>query len=80
MNNQEIFDLAKRKKTEEDKVETLSNEENVSNKDALLSVEKLLKYFEQKEDFDEEDFNDLNKIKRKVEKNIENNLTQKTIF
>ena len=80
LNNQEIFDLAKRKKTEEDKVETLANEENVSNKDALLSVEKLFKFYEQKEYFNEEDFNDLNKIKKKVEKIIENNLTQKTIF
>ena len=79
LNNQEIFDLAMRKEVEEDKVEALANEENISNKDALLSVEKLFKYFEQKEDFNEEDFNDLNKIKNKVEKNIENNLTQKTI-
>ena len=46
LNNQEIFDLAKRKKVEEDKVETLANEENVSNKDALLSAGKLFKYFE----------------------------------
>ena len=36
-------------------------------------------YFEQKEDFNEDDFNTLIKIKNKVDKNIENNLTQKTI-
>ena len=29
LNNQEIFDLAKRKKVEEDKVETLANEETI---------------------------------------------------
>ena len=46
-----------RKEVEEDKVEALANEENISNKDALLSVEKLFKYFEQKEDFNEDDFN-----------------------
>jgi len=31
------------------------------------------------EDFNEDDFNALIKIKNKVDKNIENNLTQKTI-
>jgi len=49
------------------------------NKDALVSIDKLFKYFEQKEDFNEDDFNALIKIKNKVDKNIENNLTQKTI-
>jgi uncharacterized protein YjgD (DUF1641 family) len=55
------------------------DEEIISNKDALVSIDKLFKYFEQKEDFNEDDFNALIKIKNKVEKNIENKLTQKTI-
>ena len=56
-----------------------NSEQRVENKDAFLSIEKLFKYFEQKDDFNDEDFNDLNKIKRKIEKNIENNLNQKKI-
>jgi hypothetical protein len=32
----------------------------------FLSIEKLFKYYEQKEDFNDEDFNDFNKIKRKT--------------
>ena len=64
---------------EEEGEETTANEEIISNKDALVSIDKLFKYFEQKEDFNEDDFNSLIKIKNKVEKKIENNLTQKTI-
>ena len=79
LTNQEIFDLAMRKKEEENEMETRVSEEIISNKDALVSIDKLFKYFEQKEDFNEDDFNALIKIKNKVDKNIENNLTQKTI-
>ena len=45
----------------------------------MASIDKLFKYFEQKEDFNEEDFNALIKIKNKVDINIANNLKQKTI-
>ena len=79
LTNQEIFDLAMRKEEEENEMETRVSEEIISNKDALVSIDKLFKYFEQKEDFNEDDFNALIKIKNKVDKNIENNLTQKTI-
>ena len=68
-----------RKEVEEENEILDKEEDNVSNKDAFLSIEKLFKYFEQKEDFNDEDFNDLNKIKLKIEKNIENNLNQKKI-
>jgi hypothetical protein len=50
-------------------------EDIISNKEAFLSIEKLFKYFKQKDDFNDEDFNDLNKIKRKIEENIENNIS-----
>ena len=79
LTNQEIFDLAMRKEVEEENVILEKEEDIISNKDAFLSIEKLFKYFEQKDDFNDEDFNDLNKIKRKIEKNIENNLNQKKI-
>ena len=79
LTNQEIFDLAMHKEEEENEMETRVSEEIISNKDALVSIDKLFKYFEQKEDFNEDDFNALIKIKNKVDKNIENNLTQKTI-
>ena len=79
LTNQETFDLAMRKEEEENEMETRVSEEIISNKDAFVSIDKLFKYFEQKEDFNEDDFNALIKIKNKVDKNIENNLTQKTI-
>jgi hypothetical protein len=79
LTNQDIFDLAMRKEEEENEMETKMSEEIISNKDALVSIDKLFKYFEQKEDFNEDDFNALIIIKNKVDKNIENNLTQKTI-
>ncbi len=79
LTNQEIFDLAMSKEEEENEMETRVSEEIISNKDALVSIDKLFKYFEQKEDFNEDDFSALIKIKNKVDKNIENNLTQKTI-
>jgi hypothetical protein len=79
LTNQEIFDLAMRKEVEEENLILEKEEDIISNKDAFLSIEKLFKYFEQKDDFNDEDFNDLNKIKRKIEKNIENNLNQKKI-
>jgi hypothetical protein len=43
------------KEEEEDEVETRASEEIISNKDALVSIDKLFKYFEQKEDFNEDD-------------------------
>ena len=79
LTNQEIFDLAIRKEVEEEEEENIVNDEIVSNKDAMSSIDKLFKYFEQKEDFNEDDFNALIKIKNKVDINIANNLTQKTI-
>ena len=79
LTNQEIFDLAMHKEVEEENVILEKEEDIISNKDAFLSIEKLFKYFEQQDDFNDEDFNDLNKIKRKIEKNIENNLSQKKI-
>ena len=68
LTNQEIFDLAMRKEEEENEMETRMSEEIISNKDALVSIDKLFKYFEQKEDFNEDDFNALIKIKNKVDK------------
>jgi hypothetical protein len=79
LSNQEIYDLAMHKEEEEDEIETRASEEIISNEDALVSIDKLFKYFEEKEDFNEDDFNALIKIKNKVEKNIENKLTQKSI-
>jgi hypothetical protein len=41
LTNQEIFDLAMRKKVEEENVILEKEEEIISNKDAFLSIEKL---------------------------------------
>ncbi len=54
LTNQEIFDLAMRKEEEENEMETRVSEEIISNKDALVSIDKLFKYKKQKEDFNEE--------------------------
>ena len=67
-----------RKEVEEEEEEKIVNDEIVSNKDAMASIDKPFKYFEQKEDFNEGDFNALIKIKNKVDINNANNLTQKT--
>ena len=61
--NQERYKPAKDKEEEENEMETRVSEEIISNKDALVSIDKLFKYFEQKEDFNEDDFNALIKIK-----------------
>ena len=45
LSNQEIFDLAMRKEEEEDEVETRASEEIISNKDALVSINKLFSIF-----------------------------------
>ena len=55
LTNQQIFDLAMQREEEEEGEETTANEEIISNKDALVSIDKLFKYFEQKEDFNEDD-------------------------
>jgi len=65
LKNQKIFDLAMRKEEEENELETRTSEEKISNKDALVSIDKhFSKYFEQKEDLSEDDFNILIKIKK----------------
>ena len=56
LTNQEIFDLAMRKEVEEENVILEKEEDIISNKDAFLSIEKLFKYFEQKDDFNDEVF------------------------
>ena len=56
-----------RKEVEEENVILEKEEDIISNKDAFLSIEKLFKYFEQKDDFNDEDFNDLKKLKKITE-------------
>ncbi len=48
----------------EEEEEVIFNDKIVPNKDAMASKDKLFKYFEQKEDFNEGDFNAMINIKK----------------